>query len=145
MKTLIQWVLKEEGIKGFPEKAIDEIIKGADGSPRQALVILDSVVDIQNDDDLIRAIVNYTVNEATVIELCRALLNKAKWKDIAIIIKSLSEEPEKVRYAVLGYMSAALLNGENDQAAIIIEQFRESFMYQGKAGLTYSAYMTTKL
>jgi DNA polymerase-3 subunit gamma/tau len=144
MKSLLYWVLKSERIEGFPEKGIEEIVRAADGSPRQALVILDSVVDIQDDNDLIAAIVNYSINETTIHDLCKALLERQKWTTVAKIIKGITDEPEKVRYAVLGYMGAVLTNSDNEVAAIIIEQFLDSFMYSGKAGLIYACYSVVK-
>jgi len=144
MKILLNQVLLKEGVGNFPEQAINEICKAADGSARQALVVLDSVIDIQNDDDLIAAIVSYSINEKTVIDLCKALLENQKWPVVAKILKGMLEDPEKIRYAVLGYMSTVLLNGDNPAAAIIIEQFMESFMYTGKAGLVYSCYMAPR-
>ena len=141
LKDLLYGVLKSEGIKLFPEKAIEEICKAANGSPRQALVILDSVIDIQNDDELIAAIVNYSIDEKNVLDLCKVLLEKQKWVTVAKVLKGINDDPEKVRYAVLGYMSSVLLNGEDPMAAVVIEQFMESFMYTGKAGLVYSCYM----
>jgi len=39
-------------------------------------------------------------------------------------------EPERIRYAVLGYCSAVLLKGDNIKAAIILEAFEEPF-YNG--------------
>lgn len=144
MKSLIYWVLKEEGIKGFPEKAVEEIVKSADGSPRQALVILDSVVDIQDDDDLINAIINYSINEATIKDLCTALLERQKWVVVAKILRAITDEPEKVRYAVKGYMGAVLLNKGDEYVAAILEQFLDTFIQSGKEGLIYACYTLSK-
>jgi hypothetical protein len=63
------------------------------------------------------------------------------WKKISIILKGIEAEPEKVRYAVLGYMSSVLLSGNNSsRAAMIIECFEEPFYNSGKAGLYKASY-----
>lgn len=141
LRGLIKAVLDKEKVKNFPEEAIGEIASIADGSPREALVLLDAVIDIEDDRDLMNALQGYRVSEATTKELCQALLNGTSWKEVGKIIKAIDDEPEKVRYAVLGYMSAVLLNGDNARAALVIECFAQSFMYSRKAGLTLAAYL----
>jgi len=58
------------------------------------------------------------------------------------ILKGLKDiDPEKIRYAVIGYMNAVLLNGkQDDRAAQVIYEFREPFYATGKAGLTLACY-----
>jgi len=150
IKLLLKNVLEKEKINNFPSAALDEICKVCGGSPRQALVILDSVIDIQDDDELINAVVDYSFNEKTVVDLCKALLEKHDWKTIAPILKVLltkdegekdTDKVEKMRYAILGYMNAVLLNSGNKDAAIIMEGFLDSFIQSGKAGFTYACYM----
>lgn len=149
IKSLLHRVLKEEKIKDFPEKAIEEIVKASNGSPRQALVILDSAIDIQDDDEMIASIMDYNFSEKTVLDLCKALLEKQNWSTISGVLKALLskdnedkdvDKAEKIRYAVLGYMTAVLLNKENEVALATIEEFSESFMYNGKAGLVGACY-----
>jgi len=138
---LLKRTCKKEGIE-ISEDALREIVKVSEGSPRQALVILDSVINIKNDDDLIEAVQNYSiVSKKGIIDLCRSLLSdRTKWKEITSILSGIQEEPENVRYAVLGYMNSVLMKGENNRAALIIEEFSESFMYIKKAGLTLACY-----
>lgn len=142
MKFLIRWVCHEEGIKLSPvvKKGIMDCCEGV---PREIIVAIDMVRNIEDDVDalsLISAAANHEVKE-----LIQALLYGKTWKEITIILKSLKVEPEKIRYSVLGYMNAVLLSGKkNDRAAMIIEQFLESFMYTGKAGLTYACYTVVK-
>jgi DNA polymerase-3 subunit gamma/tau len=142
MKFLIRWVCHDEGIKLSP--AVKQaIMECCEGVPREIVVAIDMVRDIENEADalsLISASVNHIVKD-----LIQALLYGKKWDEVAAILKTLTDEPEKIRYAVLGYMNAVLLGGKpNDRVAMIIEQFLESFMYTGKAGLTYACYMASK-
>lgn len=150
VRTLLENVLEKENcLKAFPQQAIDEICRVADGSARQALVILDAVIDIADDNDLIDAVVNYAIDEKTTLDLCKALLEKQTWVKISTILKALlskdseekdTDKAEKIRYAVLGYMSAVLLNKENDVAMTVIEEFSDSWMYLGRSGLVGACY-----
>ncbi len=59
-------------------------------------------------------------------------------KDLATI----KDDPEKVRYAVLGYANSILLKGGliAKKAALVIDAFSDSFMYIGAAGLNRACY-----
>ena len=137
---LIIYVLAEEKNKRFPKKGVREIAYAADGCPREALKVLDSVIDIRDEGKLLSAINDFSIAKKEVIELCRALLNGDKWKKVSGIIKGLDEEPEDVRYAILGYMAAVLINKQSNRAFLIIEEFKGSFMYTKKAGLVAACY-----
>mgnify|MGYP007124217012 FL=1 len=67
------------------------------------------------------------------------------WKTIADMLKKIDDEPEKIRYAVLSYMSKVLLDSSSDRAANIIDLFSDSWMYSGKAGMINTCYLVTKI
>lgn len=137
---LIKKVVMGESRRKFPKEAVEKISIAADGCPRQALVILDSVIGMEN-EKIENAVNNFSFHKENVIELCRALLQGKKWKEVTGIIKGIEEEPENVRYAVLGYMSNVLLSGkQSDRAFLVIDEFKESFIYTKKAGLISACY-----
>lgn len=142
MTALLKGVCKKEGLDIRPT-ILREIVKVSEGSPRHALVLLEQISDIHDDDVALRIIGEGLVNEAKTIELCRALLKK-DWGDVATILKGLTVEPESVRYAILGYMNSVLLSKGDDRTANIITLFTESFMYSGKAGLSLSCYLSCR-
>jgi DNA polymerase-3 subunit gamma/tau len=143
--TLLKRVCDGEGVK-FSDDILAKIAETSEGSARQALVIMDQVIDLPTDEAAMEAIQKIGVNENTIMELSQALLKPAtKWESLGKIIKGLDEEPEKIRYAVLGYMSTVLLNADNPRAAQIIQIFSDSWMYIGKSGLVSSCYLVTKL
>ncbi len=144
IEGLVKDVLKKEKVS-IPQQAIQEIANLADGSPREALVILDAVIDIEDDNDLINAVMTYNLQSVTIKDLIQALLNNRSFEEISNIVKGLNDEPEKVRYAILGYMNTVLLsNGKSaPRAAQIINEFRESFMYSKKAGFSLACYLCT--
>jgi hypothetical protein len=151
MMALLKKITYEIGFDEYPKPILNAIIKAADGCPRQALIILDSVVDIEDDAAAIQAIESATATETASLEVCRLLLepaSKSKWKDMAFLIKNLGDDPEKARYAILGYMAAVLVsdNCKNpDYVSSIIDCFTESFMYSGKAGLYNACFLACKL
>lgn len=143
IRGLIEDILFEEDIKKFPEEAIKQIVHLADGCPREAIVLLDIAVAQfreEGPDKLLDAIDKYSLNQVVVKDLCQALLKRVPWKDIGNILKGVDGEAEQIRYQVLGYMNTILMNTDNPQAAMIIENFSKSFMYNKKAGLTLACY-----
>ena len=118
---------------------IELIARASRGTPREALIMLDQSIGLKPEQQLVFAD-QAQVKEAQVKELCQALLKKKKWKYVATIIKGLKEDPESIRRAVLGYMSAVLLNSGGGQSYVIMDSFREPFFNTGKAGLTLACY-----
>jgi DNA polymerase III subunit gamma/tau len=117
------------------------------GGPRQALVLLDQVMDIADEELAIQAVIDNSVDEVKVLELCRILMKPRKsWKEVADMIRSLENvEVENSRYAILGYLSSVLLNKEDERVLAMIEIFTPSWMYSGRAGLVASCFMAYKV
>jgi len=143
MASLFKWVLEAEQVE-IPEKVLRHIWSASDGSPRQALVMLEQVIDLSGADEMLSALSNSGVSDTEIKQLCQALLDRtAKWGNVATILKGLVEkDPEKVRWAVLGYMNSVLLNKGSQPVAMIIECFSEPFTMSGNAGLTLACYLS---
>ena len=147
LQLVIKRVCKLESIK-LSNDAIESIAEKADGSPRKSLVILQSLLSIDDEKDRTKFLDNYTTTDEDpeIIELARALLNtKNQWADIAKILKKLKEgnkldEPETVRYIILGYMSAVLLNSGSKRAAIVMDAFKENTFSSGKFGIILASF-----
>ena len=147
LQLVIKRVCKLESIK-LSNEIIEGIAEKADGSPRKSLVILQSVLGIDDEKERIKFLDNYSTSEEDpeIIELARALLNtKNQWADIAKILKSLKEsnkldEPETVRYIILGYMAAVLLNSKNTRAAQVMDEFAEPTYNTGKNGIILASF-----
>lgn len=123
-----------------PEKILTQIAGQANGSSRAALSMLERVIG-RPDADYEGQIDSFQEQETQVRQLCQALLKKRKWAEVANILKGIKQEPESVRYAVLGYMNAVLLSGKDvPQAAVVIESFKEPYFHTKAAGLTLSCY-----
>lgn len=142
IKDLLNSVYKGEGLDPFPN-VVNKISRICDGSPRKALVLLGQVIDMAEEEQALEAIATATVEESKVIDLCRLLISNKpnKWNECKDILKTVNEDPEKVRYAILGYLDKVLLNKGDLQTAKIMSLFFESYMYSGKAALDYSCFL----
>lgn len=141
---LLKRVRKAEKLNVGKEVLID-IAENCDSSARNALVLLEQVSEVEEEKEQFAIIKGYTEEvEAVVKELCQALLKGYQWKDVAKIIKNMEiSDAEKIRYAVMGYMGAVLLNGKgNPRAAIALENFSEPFYNSGKNGIILASYQT---
>lgn len=139
MKRLLRAVVKEEG-QELEKEVYDQIIASADGRPRNALQILERVLDTSPDKRLQAA---KKIEEATAktIDLCRALIGNKPWSEIKLILRDLkTEDPESIRQSILGYCSAVLLNNENNKAAAIMEAFLNPTFNSGFPGIVYASY-----
>lgn len=121
-------------------EVLEQIIQDSQGSPRNALQVLDQVLAVPVEQRLeVAKRKAEQINQT--IELCRALLKRAEWRKIASILSGLKdEEPETMRRAVLGYCSSVLLKEDNKVAAIIMEQMVTPFYDTGFPGLVYACY-----
>ena len=122
------------------QDVLEKIVENSEGSARKALVLLDSIIGVAEDDQ-IDAIVNAT-SENQAIQLCRLLLDtRTKWKEVATMLKSLKdEEPEQLRWMMLGYMKSVLLNSGKGRAYNILCAFERNFYDSKHAGLTMACY-----
>ncbi len=140
------YIVEEEGCPDThpTEKVLEEIARLCDGSLRQAVMMLDQVIDLESESDAMEALVEAAGDDRQVIELCRALLKGQKWNYVRSLLRSMDGEAEAARYAVLGYMNTVLLGKEdvNPQAIRVMKHFTTSMMYTGKAGLTLACYET---
>ena len=139
MKSLLHKVVKAEGER-LNKKVYDQIIQDSQGHPRNALQILEQALAVPPEKRL-EVAKRVAEKQSQTIQLCRALLDGSPWSKVMQILKGLKEEdPEGVRRAVLGYCQAVLLNGENNQAGVVMEEFIEPFYNSGFAGLVFACY-----
>lgn len=137
---LLKKTARKEGIE-IDTEVLEEISENCNGSPRQAIELLEKVADLDEKKTQLKAISGQGEADQETIELCRELLKPARWGTISKILKGLKDlDVEKIRYAVLGYMNSVLLNSGKGQAAWVIECFEEPFYNSGKAGLTLACF-----
>lgn len=130
---------------------IDAVVEAADGSARKALVILEQVGGLKDEEAQLRAIQTTTFTKDAAIDLARMLVTnpRAQWTDVAQILRGLKDEDaEGIRYCVLGYARACLVGGEErgpnlklgPQAFKVIDIFSRNFYDSKQAGLAAACY-----
>jgi len=138
MRGLVMRTVDAENAE-VPEEVVDQIVQDSLGSPRMALTILDKVIGMTQ-DAMLEAAQQQAVQQNEAIELCRALIQKRPWPQVAKTLKGLSQDPEQVRRAVLGYASSVLLGKDAGQAYIVMMAFKEPLYDTGRPGLVMACY-----
>jgi len=141
MELLINRTAEAEGIE-ISENVVMRIVDIAQGGSRKALKLLGKVLYLENDKERLKALKDVRDEDEAkeTIDFCRALYSGKKWDTISELIKKLNlAEPENVRYAVLGYGNAILLNGFNERAFNIMSIFSQDTYTTGKFGITLMA------
>ena len=137
LRKLIRKVCKLEKAK-ISEEVEDKIAANADNSARNALVLLDKVLGLEDEESQLEAISKSTV-EVAAIQIARAIFDpRTKWPDMAKILKSTElEEPEQIRWMVLGYAKTILLSGGkmSGRAFDVISVFRDNWFDCKASGL----------
>lgn len=139
MKELLRYVVKEEEEK-LSKEVYEQIIKDSFGSPRQALQILNQVLQVDEKERL--EVAKQTAEkESQAIELARALFAKKKWVEVAAILRQLKDQDvEGTRRVVAGYATTILLSKNEPLAGLILEYFVGNFYDTGFPQLVHACY-----
>ena len=154
INQLIDWVLKGEKFT-IPNDVIDEIVAAADGCPRETLVILDQIIDLDPKEML--SAIQQTEADREVKELCQAMLKRADWPKLATILKGMkSIDAERARQAVIAWFASVALDRQgfnkknitqwNEVAAtsaLVFDCFKDNLFYTGMSGFIFATYNTT--
>lgn len=134
MNKLLRRTARSEGAT-LTQEVRDQIVQDSVGLPRDALQILEKVLNTAPEQ---RAEVAKQAAEQQnqSIELCRALINNKGWQTIKGILKGLDgQDPESIRHHVLAYCKAVVLNKRSKIAGLIMWHFKDPFFYTGFPGL----------
>ena len=139
---LLKEILDAEEVPDFPSAILKKIGSSCWGSPGQALSLLDSVIDMENEDEALEAIENKVVSEESIIKLASILIDDRlaannKWEQIREMLPKISGDPETIRYAICSYLNSVILGRPlNLKLLEMASYFTDSFMYTGRVGLT---------
>jgi len=144
LTKLVYNIAKKEG-KDLSEDVSDQIASDANGSARMALVLLDKIINLP-EEEMMEALVCSKSEQETVINLCRALMQysgEAGFKKCLRIIKKLKDEPESIRHAVMGYTNKVMLSGKDiHKCYLILSAFKDNFYDSKTSGLLSACYDT---
>lgn len=129
--------------KKVPQEVLEQIASDALGSPRAALVVLDKIMNLPA-DEMAEAAAQVAQEKSEVIALCRAIMKRAKWPEVAKIIKTCEAEPESIRRAVRGYFAAVVLNSGDERAYLVMDAFSKPFYDDGRNMLVMACYEAVK-
>jgi DNA polymerase-3 subunit gamma/tau len=140
MMVLLQNVLKEEKTDVSME-VLRKIADVSDGCPRDALKILDQVIDMEP-GEMEEGVISFAYSDKQVLDLYNGLMKKDSWKRLSSVLAKIDlSNPETPRRAIIGLASAIMMRGEeNVRAALVYEAFKEPFYDNGKAGFVFSVY-----
>lgn len=147
LQRLIRRVMEKEGIT-LTDEVVEALVDPlhSENSARKCLVLLNKIMRVDDEQqqlDLIQS----SSSKQQAIEIARALIRPGvKWPEVAKILKGVDEDPEQLRWMILGYCSSIMLSGGKltNRASIIIEAFRDNFFDSKKAGLIASCYEVVK-
>ena len=145
MMRLFKSIMQKEKIT-FPKSVLEKAWMESNGSPGQALKILDTVIDL-DEEKALEVITASTKSETSVIDLCRTLIDpnmtdNLKWKKCRAILSTIEGEPETIRRGVLGYLNKVLLSSGDALVAETMSNFIDNYYDSGKAGLTLSVFLS---
>lgn len=139
MADLLLSVTEAEG-ETIQQEIIDQISLDSQGLPRQALQILEQVLNVPEGRRL-KMSQEAAIEQTESIALCRELIKGSNWSKVSTILKGLkTQDAEGVRRVVLGYASSVLLNKSDQKAGLILECFEEPFYNIGFPGLVLACY-----
>jgi DNA polymerase-3 subunit gamma/tau len=148
--SLCQSVLAREEID-IDESVLEQLAVVSDGSPRKCLVKLEQLIEMPDDETRLKSLSKDESFTATIKDLGEIFTKSQKrsWREVAKIVKSLCEEnePETIRYAMLGWLNSALLGGwargvSDAVLAEIISYWVYNFYESKAAGVTFAAFQS---
>lgn len=143
MKGLLKSICKKEKEK-LPEEVLLQIIKSSQGHPRDAINILEQVLNVEEEQRLETAKKVEQV-QSLAIDLARLLIKNSSWSEVKLVLEGLKgEDAESIRRVVLGYAQAVLLKSDNAKAGLVLEEFLEPTYNSGFPQIVFASYLITK-
>jgi len=139
---LLDIVRDAEGFE-LDDSIIRLCVKEAYGSPRQALVNLATVIEVETKEHAARLLDSVNESDDAVIKLCRELIRgNRNWITYQKLIKALEDkEPESIRLTIVNYISKVLSKETNiDKVGYLIELldvFSEPYRKQDRMAQLY--------
>jgi DNA polymerase-3 subunit gamma/tau len=112
------------------DEVLEAVAEGAQGSPRQALVYLESCIYAENAADA-RSIMRTAGQSKEVIDLCRFLLKQQgrSWVECMKYVNALEgTDAESIRITVVNYLTTVLKGCKSDKQAVALLGLLEPFL-----------------
>lgn len=149
--NLLGWVADTEKLD-TPDEVLEAIAENSEGSPRQALVFLETCQYAETAKEALAAM-RSAGQSKEIIDLCRLLVSEQgrSWAAAVKLIKAMEGvEAESARIVISNYLAAVLLNTTADKKAArllgILECFKDQYNQSDKlAPLLYSIGLSLNL
>lgn len=122
--NLLMSVAEREQID-MPKKAALQIAKDALGHPRDALKILEKVM-FMEPDEMEDSAKREAEKRQDILTLSRLMMKKCKWKQVAEVLKNMTDKPETIRRGIRTYFKSVLLSG-NESAFIVLDTLQTPY------------------
>jgi DNA polymerase III gamma/tau subunit len=159
MKECLRNLLLDEGFEDIEwfVGLFDSIYKASRGVMRDAIKILDTIVDLDDRDQMLRYIQTYVKSYTDdaihqLAEIPKALLDKAKkpsdkWHEIVSVLQSFKTRNElnveQVRHYILASLRNILYRYDTQRVAVMMGFFINNFYDSGEDGLLLALYQAS--
>jgi len=134
LQILLDRVAISENAPAWINSLIPVIIDNCEGSARQALVLLEKVLQCSDSREAEKVLYNLEAEDQNTIYLCREVIN-GNWEKCIPLLKNLQgKDPENIRRAILGYAAKVALN-VNSRGVNVLYVMRQDTFSTGFAGL----------
>lgn len=143
MQELIERTLEKLNIE-LNDEIFLGIIDCANGSPRDALVLLEQIISVTDVKEQ-KSLLKKSLIEHDSIEICRLLMKGGSWKEISLVYKGIKDnDSENMRRLILGYMKTVLLSANNEKnmarASEVINLMKDDLFASGESELINNLY-----
>jgi len=138
-------VVLKFALEKIKQKKDEEILKAiayaCNGSPREALVLLERILFVENEEEILDLLTKTTENNPSIWDVVRILSmspekRRKKWKYIINKFKAVEGDSETIRRALLSHLMNRLIDAEDEEEAIdytrLLKLFSQSTYYGGK-------------
>lgn len=142
MGDLVRSIAGREGTT-LTEEVVDRLVEAAEGSARKALVLLNSIIKIEDTEEQLNCILSSTAKQ-DAFQIVKALLwEKSDWPTVAKMIRGVeTDDWEGLRYLVLANATNELLKGTKTaaRAYMVVRCFDTNWYDSKRAGLVAACY-----
>ncbi len=132
---LVKKVADAEEI-AVPQSVLEKSAEMAEGSARKALVLLDQVIGLEDEEDMLQTLSSADIKHVA-FDIVKALLwERPKWNTLAAIIKEVDDEPENIRRLVMAVAETEILKGgkNTERCFLILSVFEDPIFDTGRSG-----------
>ena len=142
LTKLVKDVAVKEKAK-LPDAVAMQIAQTADGSAREALVLLEKALALSTESDQLDAVLPPSVKQAAFGLVQAMIYRKSDWKAVAAILRDLEDDPEQVRNYILACATTEILKADprtSPRAALVLGEFERNFFDGKRASLVRAVY-----